>query len=66
VLSLWISDCTTTGNGSGLRWILAGRQPLPVLLDPSIDQFLDSAIGGVVTGLLQPLNISSDQCYLFR
>ena len=47
-------------SGSGLRWILAGRQDLLLLLDPSLDQFHDSAIGGFVACLLQPVNISSD------
>jgi hypothetical protein len=46
------------GSGSGLLWILAGRQLLLLLLDPSLDQLADAGIGGLVTGL-SSLSISA-------
>jgi hypothetical protein len=39
------------GSGSGLLWILAARQLLLPLLDPSLDQLADTDIGALVTGL---------------
>lgn len=48
------------GSGSRLVWILAGRQLLFLLLDPSLDQLADAGTGALVTGLFQPLNISPD------
>ena len=54
------------GRGSGLFWILAGRQLLPLRLDPSLNQLAYAGIGALVTGLFQPLNISSDLGYLCR